>query len=601
MEQPSLLVNAFVYLAAVVVMVPLARRLGLGSVLGYLAAGVVIGPWGLKLITNVEEILHFAEFGVVLLLFLIGLELNPAKLRQLWRPILGLGGAQVAATTLLLGLAGVLLGLSWSQALVIAMALSLSSTAIALQSLKEQGLLLSQAGRSTFAILLFQDVAVIPMLAAIPLLGGGGAIGDGEPSWQALKVAAVIAFIIVGGHYLTRPVFRYIAGTRMREVFTAFSLLLVIGIALLMQAVGLSMALGAFLAGALLAESEYRHELEAEIEPFKGLLLGLFFISVGMSIHFGLLLEQPLRVIALVAGLLLLKLAVLWPLAARCRIQPGQRALFAFLLGQGGEFAFVLFTVAAGDGLLAPDLHQLLVLIVALSMLATPLLLLLNREFIEPRFLTLGQSREETPIPPQENQVIIAGFGRFGRVVGRLLHANRVGATILDHDPDLIDDARRFGYLVYYGDATRHGVLEAAGAAKAKLLIIALEDPNLALKVVDLARHHYPHLLILARAHDYNHAVELMRREVHLYQREVLESALRLGEQALIALGHGAYWAKHSAHRFREHDRALVEAMYATDSQDGHATLIQEAREDLARVFAADEAEILRQDDHAWN
>ena len=599
MDDHGLLINSLIYLAAAVVAVPLAKRLGLGSVLGYLIAGVAIGPWGLALIDNVSDILHFAEFGVVLLLFLIGLELNPKRLWAMRRPIFGMGGGQVLATTVLLFAAGLLFGLSWSSALVIAMGLSLSSTAIALQSLHEKNLMPTRVGNSAFSILLFQDIAVIPMMALIPILGET-LEHTGDPLLDTLKVVAVISFIIIGGHYLIHPVFRFVAATRLREIFTAFSLLLVIGIALLMAAVDMSMALGTFLAGVLLAESEYRHELEVEIEPFKGLLLGLFFISVGMSIDFGLLLQQPGLILALVVGLVLIKMAVLFLLAWRSSIPQGQRALFVFLLSQGGEFAFVLFTVATGSGALDRELASLLFVVVAISMITTPLLLLANERLIEPRFLRLGDEQPADIIEEQENPVIIAGFGQFGRVVGRLLHANGIHTTVLDHDPGQIDSARRFGYQVYFGDASRVDILHAAGAEQARLLIVAVDNPEMGLAIVDIANNHFPHLTILSRVKNIAHAMEMRKRDVNLIQYESTESALRLGEDALKSLGFGAYQAKQMAHIFRQHEQALLQQIYRTDALQKRIDLSLKARQDLARILSADEEERQQRQGKGW-
>ncbi|MES9858281.1 MAG: glutathione-regulated potassium-efflux system protein KefC [Sedimenticola sp.] len=602
MADHSLLINAVTYMGAAVVAVPLAKRLGLGSVLGYLIAGVVIGPWGLSLIANVEDILHFAEFGVVLLLFLIGLELNPKRLWAMRRPIFGMGGMQVALTTLALSLCGWLLGLSPGAALVVAMGLSLSSTAIALQTLTEKNLLSTHAGRSAFSILLFQDIAVIPMMAMIPLLGVTVSSG-GDPMVGLLKVIAAIGGIVILGHYLTRPIFRYVAQTRLPEIFTAFALLLVIGIALLMVMVDLSMALGSFLAGVLLAESEYRHELEAEIAPFKGLLLGLFFISVGMSIDFGVLLERPLEIIGLVVGLVVIKLAILWGISSVGKepIPLSQRPLFASLLCQGGEFAFVLFSVARGAGALEATLADPLFVVVALSMVTTPLLLILYERVIAPRFNDTKEEREDDAVEEGGHPVIIAGFGRFGRIVGRLLTANRIPTTILDHDPDRIERVRKFDYKVYYGNATRHATLHAAGAAKAKLLIVTVDDPAIALQVVETARKHFPNLRILARARDMNHAFELQRQGVELFQRELMESALLVGEEALKQLGYAAYRAKKATHAFRDHDRALYDDLYEADALEKHISLTRQASEELERVLSADAEELGRRHNHGWD
>ncbi|MET0012447.1 MAG: glutathione-regulated potassium-efflux system protein KefC [Sedimenticola sp.] len=602
MADQSLLLNAVTYMGAAVVAVPLAKRLGLGSVLGYLIAGIIIGPWGLGMIDNVEDILHFAEFGVVLLLFLIGLELNPKRLWAMRRPILGMGGMQVGLTILALFAIGRLAGLTTESALIIAMGLSLSSTAIALQTLTEKNLLTTHSGNSAFSVLLFQDIAVIPMLAMIPFLGGT-VTDQGDPLTGALKVIAAIAGIVVLGHYLTRPIFRYIAKTGLREIFTAFTLLLVIGIALLMQLVELSMALGTFLAGVLLAESEYRHELEVEIEPFKGLLLGLFFISVGMSIDFGVLFSKPLLILAMVTLLVLVKLAVLWLIASRCKdpIPISQRPLFAFLLCQGGEFAFVIFSAARGAGALEDRLADPLFVIVALSMITTPLLMIIYERYIAPRYVEMGEERQPDRVEEDGNPVIIAGFGRFGRIVGRLLHASRIPTTILDHDPDHIERVREFGYKVYYGDATRSGVLHAAGADKAKLLVLALDDPEAGLQVVDLVQKQFPNLKILARASDISHGFALKDRGVEIFQREILESALLLGEEALKELGYGAYQAKQAAHAFRDHDEELFNTLYEEGALEKRISMQREAKDELEQVLAADEEDIEQRRKQAWD
>ena len=600
MNDHSLLVNTVIYLAAAVVTVPLAKRLGLGSVLGYLIAGVAIGPWGLRLINNVSDILHFAEFGIVLLLFLIGLALHPRRLWEMRRPIFGMGGVQVAATTLLLFFSILLSGLPWHTALVIAMGLSLSSTAIALQTLKEKNLFSTKAGNSAFSILLFQDMAVIPMLALIPILGK--TLEDtGDPLMGVLKAVAVIFCIIIGGRYLIRPIFRYIAATGLREIFTAFSLLLVIGIALLMQAVDMSMALGTFLAGVLLAESEYRHELEVEIEPFKGLLLGLFFISVGMSIDFGQLLQQPLLILSLVVGLVLIKLLVLVGITFNGVIPEGQRGIFVFLLCQGGEFAFVLFSVAASSGALDSELVSLLFVVVALSMMTTPLLLLFNEKVIYPRFMHLGHEPPvDEPIEESNNPVIIIGFGMFGRTVGRLLHANGIHTTVLDHNPDQIESARQFGYRIYFGDASRLNTLRASGAEKAQLLIVTVADPEMSLEIVDLVQTHFPNLQILSRVKNIAHATELVKREITLFRYETTDSALHLGEDALKVLGFGAYPAKVMANNFRDHEQAMLQEIYRTEKLEKRIDLSLKARQELEQIFLADKLEQEQRKERAW-
>ncbi|HEY5791009.1 MAG TPA: glutathione-regulated potassium-efflux system protein KefC, partial [Gammaproteobacteria bacterium] len=520
----GLLVNVAIYLGAAVLMVPLSARLGLGSVLGYLFAGVLIGPWLLGLIEDSEDILHFAEFGVVLLLFLIGLELNPARLWAMRRAIFGLGSAQVVGSALLLFLGLQWIGLEWRWALVGALGLALSSTAIALQTLTERNLLPTPAGNAGFAVLLFQDIAVIPMLAVIPLLAGFS--GEAVDNWISFgKILVAIGAIVVGGRYVILPLFRRAARSGVREIFTASALLLVIVISLVMEAVGLSMALGAFLTGVLLAESEYRHALETDLEPFKGLLLGLFFIAVGMSIDFGVLVGQPLVVLELLGLLLGVKIAVLWLLAALFRIPLRQHGLFALVLAQGGEFAFVLFATAVDAGVLDPEWRELLIGAVVLSMLVTPLLLQAHDRWLEPLFR--GQeTRPMDAIEEQSHPAIIVGFGRFGQIIARLLHANGIGTTILDHDPGHIDLIRRFGFKVFYGDGTRLDLLEAAGAANARLLVVAIDDRAEALQIVRRVREHFPELCILARAWDANHLLELREAGVEMVEREAFEGAL---------------------------------------------------------------------------
>ncbi|MBX3453950.1 glutathione-regulated potassium-efflux system protein KefC [Ferrovibrio sp.] len=594
--QDGLLVNALIYLGAAVVAVPVAKRLGLGSVIGYLAAGLIIGPWGLRLITDVQSILHFSEFGVVLLLFLIGLELEPRRLWQMRMPIFGLGGAQVAGCAVLIGVIGTVFGWHWSTALVAGLGLALSSTAIALQPLTERHLLGTDGGRATFSILLFQDIAVIPMLAVLPLLAGRSAATDAEGGIKAVILALlVIGAVVLGGRYLTRPLFRFIAATGMREIFTAAALLIVVGIAVLMQFAGLSMALGTFIAGVLLAESEYRHELESDIEPFKGLLLGLFFTSVGMSVDVGLLLSQPATILGLLLALLLAKALVLVALARFGKVPGGQAALFVFLLAPGGEFAFVLFGAAGQIGAMAHEVAAQLTVAVALSMLAGPLLLVLNDRLIQPRLARGPQRPHDTP-EDEGNPVIVAGFGRFGQIIVRLLYANRIGATVLDHDPVTIETLRPYGFKAFYGDATRIDLLEAAGAAKAKVLVVALDSQEASLLLVDIAQRHFPNLHIVARARDLTHAVELMNRAVPAIERETFHSALKLGEATLRALGFGGYAAHKRAQTFRRHNLRLLQDIHAhwDDDEARHISLQQQARARIQQNLDADEAAFTR-------
>ncbi|WP_434358125.1 glutathione-regulated potassium-efflux system protein KefB [Parasalinivibrio latis] len=579
----SFLGAAIIFLAAAVVAVPFAQRLGLGSVLGYLLAGIAIGPWGLGLFTDVASILHFSEFGVVLLLFLIGLELNPKKLVKMRKPILGLGGSQVGVTALVIFAISLSLGVENRDALVIGMALALSSTAIALRVIEEQGLSRSEAGQNGFAVLLFQDIAVIPMLAVIPALAGGG-IG----SWVdvVIMLGAIVA-LLLGGHYLLRPLFRWVVMSGVRELFNVAALLLVIGTALVMQSLGLSMALGTFLAGVLLAESEYRHELEIAIDPFKGLLLGLFFIAVGMGVDIGLLLQYPLEILASVAGLILVKGGILYILARMFRLSAKARSQLAAILGQGGEFAFVLFTAARGEGLLNPELNAFLLVVVSVSMMLTPLMVSLQKRWYQ-RFLNDPDPESQAPdaFEEMDSRVIIAGFGRFGQVVGRLLFANKIGVTVLERDPSQISLLRRFGYEVYYGNATQLDLLRAAGAEKAEAIVICSHSPEEVIEIVQLCQRHFPHLKVLARARGRVEAHELMSNGVDAFSRETFLSALDLGRQALINLGMHPYKAQRAEAYFRKLDMAMLHEMLPQHSDDVAAlSRAKEARQELEEIF----------------
>jgi glutathione-regulated potassium-efflux system ancillary protein KefC len=574
---PTWLVNSFIYLSAAVIAVPLSKALGLGAIIGYLAAGIAIGPWGLGLVTNVEDILHFAEFGVVLMLFLVGLELEPKRLWSLRRPIFGWGSAQVLGCAAALFIGGYVLGQwapavfgGWRTPLVAALGLALSSTAIALQVMGERNLLPTSSGQAGFSILLFQDVAAIPILALLPLLAGlTGA--DSEPNeavalvnraQEAIKIIAVIGGIVVGGRLLLRPLFRWIARSNTPEIFTAASLLLVVGISGLMQLVGLSMALGAFLAGVLLAESEYKRELETDVEPFKGLLLGLFFIAVGMSIDFGVLVQSPGLMAIVVLGFLAIKAAVIYTLARLMGLPFQERPVFTLLLAQGGEFAFVVFQAAAGAKVFPPETASLLIGAVAVSMLVSPLILVAIDKLLLPRFAHCGVPVMDEISELQEAPIIIAGFGRYGQIIGRLMFAQGHTCTVLDHDTEMIEAAGRFGYRVFYGDASRLDLLRTAGAAKAKVLVVAVDDKDQCLKIVDLALSHFPHLQLVARARDVTHWHELRERGVQRVQRELFESSLLSGASVLELLGHPPEQVQQTLTRFREHNRDLFEKMH---------------------------------------
>ena len=566
---PAWLVNSFIYLAAAVIAVPVAKKLGLGSIIGYLAAGIAIGPWGLKLVTNVQDILHFAEFGVVLMLFLVGLELEPQRLWNLRRPIFGWGSAQVMSCAAIITGVAIAFGVDWKIALVAGLGLALSSTAIALQAIGERNLMPTSSGQAGFSILLLQDVAAIPILALLPLLGADVGV-DGQNTsltqsnqvLEAIKIIAVIGGIILGGRLLLRPLLRWIANSDTPEIFTAASLLLVVGIATLMQFVGLSMALGAFLAGVLLAESEYRRELETDIEPFKGLLLGLFFIAVGMSIDFGVLLRSPGWMAAILFGFLGLKLAVIYALAKAMKLPFQERPVFTVLLAQGGEFAFVVFQAAAGARVFSVETSSLLIGAVALSMLITPLLLIAVDKLLLPRYANRNSAAMEEISEPQSAPIIIAGFGRYGQIIGRMLLAQGLAPTVLDHDAEMVETARSFGYRVFYGDATRLDLLRTAGAATAKILVVAVDDVEQSIRIVDLAKAHFGHLQIVARARDVTHWNQLRDKGVMHVERELFESSLRSARSVLELLGHPPYEARQSAMRFRQHNLALFEQMY---------------------------------------
>lgn len=559
MAAEGVLTDAVIYLGAAVVAVPISRRFGLGSVIGYLIAGIVIGPFGLLLIDNPETILHFSEFGVVLLLFLIGLELNPSRLWALRHSIFGLGTLQVVVTGGLFAAIATFFIEDMAAVLIVAAALALSSTAMAMQFVDEKNLTHTSAGQSGFAVLLFQDLAVIPLLALLPLLATRG--GEVAPAgwWGFLEIASAIALILVGGRYAARHVFRIIAKTQLREIFTAFALFLVIGIALLMEYVGLSMALGTFLAGVVLADSEYRQQLEIEIEPFKGLLMGLFFIAVGMSTDLGLLREQWQAIIALVGGILLLKFTVLLGLGRVFQLSGNQSLLFAGLVSQVGEFAFVIFGLADRLQLVDASVSSPLIVVVSLSMLLTPLVML-NVEWLIKR--RLAADLPDHDIPSEQNPVILIGVGRMGQVISRMLLANDIAATIIDSDPDQVELSRRYAQKVYYGDARRLDLLEAAGIAGARLLIVACDEATATLEIVDTVKAHYPDVPIVARARNRTHAYELFERGVKEVERETFFSSLALTERVLKLLGYSEQDAYQAVAFFRRHDEGMLEGLF---------------------------------------
>jgi monovalent cation:proton antiporter-2 (CPA2) family protein len=584
MHDHGFLHQALVYLAAGVLVVPLAKRLGLGSVLGYLVAGVAIGPWGLSLVSAPEAILQIAEFGVVLLLFLVGLELNPARVWQLRKPIFGMGATQVAVTILVVAAAGWALGLPPKVALVAGMGCAMSSTAIGLATLQEKNLLPTPGGQASFSVLLFQDLAVIPLLLILALISPEKNSESFE--WTAMaKAVGMIVLLIVAGRYVLRPVLRYIANTRQREIFVGFALLLVMGIAALMEWVGLSTALGAFLGGVLLADSEYRHQLELDIEPFKGLLLGLFFIAVGMSVDLGLFSRSPGLIFLIAGGAIAIKIAILYPVSKTFGFcGRADATLFALALSQVGEFAFVLF--GAAGSIVPRATLDLLNAAVAVSMLSTPLLMMLYERVLAPRFL---RTEERAPDAIDEtNPVIIAGFGRFGQVVSRVLGGMKIRATVVDHDPNQIELVRRFGSKAYYGDATRLDLLEAAGARKAKLLVVAVDAPESALRIVTEARKHFRHLKLIVRARSRSDAFEYADMGVPAV-RETFGSALDAAESALHGFGYGKVAARRIVTRFRRHDeQGLADQARHRKDVKKLITLSQQGRRDLEQLLATE-------------
>lgn len=597
MEHGSWLTGGLVYLAAAVIAVPVAKKLGLGAIIGYLAAGILIGPWGLRFVTDPQDMLHFAEFGVVLMLFLVGLELEPKRLWSLRKPIFGWGSVQLFGSAALLMGGAVLAGVPWQLALVGGLGLAMSSTAIGLGVLAERNLMNTTSGQSLLSVALLQDIAAIPILALVPLLvemAPGDAQAHGSVWLGAAKALGVVAIIVLGGRLLLRPTLRWIAGSATPEIFTAASLLLVVATAALMQTVGLSMALGAFLAGVLLAESEYRRELETDIEPFKGLLLGLFFIAVGMSIDFSVVLQRPLLIALLVAGFLAVKAAVLWAMGRGMPLPKAERPVFIILLAQGGEFGFVVFQTAAQAGVIDAPTSSLLVAVVALSMLLTPLLLVAADRWWTPTLA--GQKRSDIPEinEQQDASVIIAGFGRYGQIVGRMMFANGLTPTVLEHDAEALEALRRFGWPVFYGDATRLDLLRTAGAATAKVLVLAIDDVEQSVEVATLVRENFPQLTIVARARNVRHYYRLRELGVTLIERETLDSALMSARSTLELLGWQPHQARNLALRFRRHSIDQLEAMrpHARD-QERLIAVAKEGRQQLETLFAQERAAAL--------
>ena len=609
----AFLLKLLIFLGAATIAVPLARKFKLGSVLGYLIAGIVIGPFGLALIDHIEEVMHFTEFGVVMMLFLVGLELKPSLLWKMRMPILGMGGSQVLLTFAVIGLVSAFF-LPWQQSVAIGMILALSSTAIVLSTLREKGLMNTSPGQSIFSVLLFQDLAVIPMLALLPLLATaavhvdthhGSALFDITtlPAYLRLIVVLLsIGFIYVLGKYGSRPIFRAIAASHVREVFVAAALALVIGISLLMTTVGLSPALGTFIAGVVLADSEYRHELESDIEPFKGLLLGIFFISIGASLNFTLLGNQVWVISGLVVGLIVIKAVALFVIAKVFKMPVTERMLFSVALAQGGEFAFVLFQFARSNGVLPQSVTELLISVVAISMFLTPLLFILHDRLIAPRLTKTDVEKEPDAIEPKERSVILAGFGRLGTDLGRMLMSAGIKPVILDHNEANVDVLRRFGFEVYYGDVTRLDLLESAGAAEAELLIITLGDHEKSMELVQLVQKHYPRLKIAVNAVDRRAAFEFMDLGVATIRRETFGTALTLGQDALQLLGFDPYEAYKIRRLFRKKDKETMPELYRIHRQDEdkYISMYQQHNANLAELMTQDREIDMAELDKAW-
>ena len=618
MHNQEFFLNALIYLGAAVVSVPIAKKLGLGSVLGYLLAGIIIGPFVLRLVGNeAGEVMHFAEFGVVLMLFIIGLELEPKLLWKMRRNIFGLGGLQVLITAGIITGVALLLKFQLNRAVAIGLILALSSTAIVLQTLSEKGLMRNIAGRSAFSVLLFQDMAVIPILALLPLiatLGTPAALSDTSiesigqvaqlPGWlQLLIIIGAITVMVIIGRFAARHIFRLVAETGLHEVFVALALLMVIGIALGMDAIGLSPALGTFIAGVVLADSEYRHELETTIDPFKGLLLGLFFISVGAGINFNLLIENPWLIIGFVLLLIVIKFVVLLILGRIFRLKKGFEFLFAFLLAQASEFAFVLISFSKQNKLFDEQTSGMLLLVVTLSMAISPLLLIFNDKAVSPILARWQNKQEYDEIEDEETPVILAGFGRFGLTVGRILIANGIKVTILDNNPSNVETLRKYGFKLYFGDITRPTMLEKAGIEKARLLILSMAEHENALKVAEVVRKKYPHVKILARANDIFHVFEYLNLNINKVQRENFHSAAELGNNALVELGFSKYEAYRATRTFKHHEHQVTEELYQHWLED-QSKFIQETRrfeEQVKETLQAEKNYSIHDSDCAWD
>jgi CPA2 family monovalent cation:H+ antiporter-2 len=605
--------DALIYLAAAVVFVPIAKKLGMGSVLGYLLGGIIIGPFFLGFIGQEgKDIMHFAEFGVVMMLFLIGLELEPSNFWRMRNLILGTGSVQFCTTTMLIFAVFLFIGFSWQAALACGLALAMSSTAIVMQTLREKGLTRTESGKSSFAVLLFQDIAVIPVLALLPLLAfsavhqpvtGNATLLSGQPGWaQTLTVLGAVGLVILSGRFVIVPFLRFIARIHLRELFTAAALLIVIGTAYIMMLVGLSPALGTFLAGVVLANSEFRHELESDIEPFKGILLGLFFISVGASINFSLIVNNPLMIVALVCGIIVIKASVLILAGKLARLSFDQNLIFTLGLAQVGEFAFVLFSFIHQLNILSAQWTDMMMGVTAISMTVTPLLLLANERFILPRFGTKEKEEKEADDIDIYNPVIIAGFGHFGSTLGRFLRANGINATILDNDSDRVDLLRKMGFKVFYGDATRVDILKSAGADEARILIAAIDSPETNYDLVEKTKKLFPRLTIMVRARSRLDAYELIDMGVKDIYRESLDTSVRLGIDVLIKLGIRKYSATRAGQNFIKYDEAAMPQLARhRHDQDTYIFNTREQIQLQEQLLTNDREVNPTLNDHAWD
>ncbi|AYV55921.1 monovalent cation:proton antiporter-2 (CPA2) family protein [Leptospira kmetyi] len=588
MQDHNLLITLIVFLSAAVISVPLFKRIGLGSVVGYLIGGTIIGPWGIGLITDVDSILHLSEFGVVLLLFLIGLELKPQRLWILRRPVFGLGGLQVVLTSLVFFVALSFLGLEKSQAIVISISISLSSTAFALQVLGEKNELNTAHGRSAFAILLFQDLAVIPIMAMLPFLAESAADPGSQGGMkQILLAVGTILAVILAGRFLARPLFRLVASTGNHEIFTALSLLIVIGVSLLMDQVGLSMALGSFLGGVILADSEYRHELESNLEPFKGLLLGLFFLAVGMSINLGEVLKDPILVLVFALTLMFVKATILYLLGRISKHNEESSLNLSVTISQGGEFAFVILGVGVSLSILPRERADLVIAVVTLSMGLTPILGIVKDKVSD--LIFKKEQEQEADSIEEQNRVIVAGFGRFGQIIARMLFVHRIGFTALERNPDQVNLARKFGYKIYYGDASKLSLLRSAGAEYADLFILAVQDIEISIKVVELIKKHFPNLTIIARARNREHVFKLMELGVKIIRRDTFASALELAGETLRNLGFLDSEVEQKVKKFRAHDELTLKGQFQIRNDEKE--FIQFSKNAMRQLEAAFEAD----------